>query len=145
MSNIKILFDMASKLKEVAKDKDAWEINRDVMAVFEQTFSSNEEILRKALEAYSTQGFYASPQVNKKTEYHQRFFDWSLINLVRRTDITPTNHQLIMLSTYELIIQYLITGGFKSKNVDVTNESLLDEFSESRSFMVNVMGVKNTR
>lgn len=98
---------------------------------------------RSALDAYSKQGFFASPQVNSKREYHQRFFDWSLVNIVRRTDTSPTQHQIMMCESSVFIIQYLITGGFKNQNVANTNESLKSEFDEAHTFVKEVLGLKS--
>ena len=117
--------------KIIGENSNPTNRNKKLMELFAKEFDDFDSELHKALEAYSKQGFFASPQVNSKKEYSERFFDWEIVNLVRRTNISPSNHQLISLDTSVFFIQYLINGGFKNPEIPFTNEAVSSEFDES--------------
>lgn len=133
MKGLQKLFDLTPQIREITKSDD--EINNALMKFFTEEIDDFETLFRHALEAYSVNGFFASPQVNSKKQCHRRFFDWSIVNVVRRTDIEPTNHQLISVDSAVFIIQYLISGGFKSNDIPFTNEALIEEFEEAHKYI----------
>ncbi|AEX26562.1 hypothetical protein BL02_81 [Klebsiella phage BL02] len=132
MKNLQKLFEMSPAIRKIiGENSNPTNRNKKLMELFAKEFDDFDSELHKALEAYSKQGFFASPQVNSKKEYSERFFDWEIVNLVRRTNISPSNHQLISLDTSVFFIQYLISGGFKNPEIPFTNEAVSSEFDES--------------
>ncbi|UQJ95269.1 hypothetical protein IANJMKHF_00363 [Klebsiella phage CPRSA] len=98
MKNLQKLFEMSPAIRKIiGENSNPTNRNKKLMELFAKEFDDFDSELHKALEAYSKQGFFASPQVNSKKEYSERFFDWEIVNLVRRTNISPSNHQLISL------------------------------------------------
>ena len=136
MKGLQKLFELTPKIREITTSgKSDDEINNALVTMFTKEIDDFENMFRNALEAYSVNGFFASPQVNSKKGCHRLFFDWSIVNVVRRTDIEPTNHQLISIDTAVFIIQYLISGGFKSNDIPFTNEALGEEFAEAHKYI----------
>lgn len=136
MKGLQKLFDLTPQIREITTSgKSDNEINNALMKFFTEEIDDFETLFRHALEAYSVNGFFASPQVNSKKQCHRRFFDWSIVNVVRRTDIEPTNHQLMSVDSAVFIIQYLISGGFKSNDIPFTNEALGEEFAEAHKYI----------
>ncbi|UIW12559.1 MAG: hypothetical protein [Enterobacter phage ENC19] len=134
MKGLQKLFELTPKIREIVAASTEKEINGKLMKLFTEEITDFDKEYRKAFDAYSVDGFFASPQVNSKHEYHRRFFDWSIVNIVRRTDIEPTNHQLISIDSSVFFIQYLITGGFKAEGIPFCNEALEEEFAEAYKY-----------
>lgn len=135
MKGLQKLFDLTPKIREIVAASTEKEINGKLMKLFTEEIPDFDNEYRKAFDAYSVDGFFASPQVNSKKQCHRRFFDWSIVNVVRRTDIEPTNHQLMSVDSAVFIIQYLISGGFKSNDIPFTNEALMEEFEEAHKYI----------
>ncbi|QUL77011.1 hypothetical protein [Escherichia phage UPEC03] len=135
MKGLQKLFELTPKIREIVAASTEKEINGKLMKLFTEEITDFDKEYRKAFDAYSVDGFFASPQVNSKHEYHRRFFDWSIVNIVRRTDIEPTNHQLISMDSSVFFIQYLITGGFKAEGIPFYNEALEEEFAEAYKYI----------
>lgn len=135
MKGLQKLFELTPKIREIIASSNEQEINGKVMKLFTEEIPDFDNEFRKAFDAYSVDGFFASPQVNSKREHSHRLFDWSIVNIVRRTDIEPTNHQLVSMDASVFFIQYLITGGFKAEGIPFCNEALYEEFAEAYKYI----------
>ena len=134
-SGLITLFKLAPKIRAVIASRSEGHLNAGIMQVFQEEIPGFEEELGKAFTAYSQQGYLAAPLVNNPNEYRRTYFDWGMITLLKRSGITPTNYQLLTVDSAKFFIQYLITGGFKNKNLPVDNVALPEEFDEAKHFI----------
>lgn len=136
-SGLITLFKLAPKIRAViaSRSEGHLNVNAGIMQVFQEEIPSFQEELGKAFTAYSQQGYLAVPLVNNPNKYRPTYFDWGVITLLKRSGITPTNYQLLTVDSAKFFIQYLISGGFKNKNLPVDNDALLEEFDEAQHFI----------
>lgn len=128
------LFKIVDKINGAVKSPNVRENNRQLLLLLMESIPDYEIQLGKAFEAYSKQGYTAIP-LPRATSEHEGFFNWEYVVIVKKNNMKPTEHHIINLPTTEFVIQYLISGGFKSENVNMDDDAMLDEFSEARTFI----------
>lgn len=138
-TGLKRLFEVAPKIREILQNHSEAHVASKIQEMLTKEFKDFDVIMGDALRAYSQNGFTALPQPHDKRVCKvyrtHRLFDWELVNIVRKTELEPTNYQLIQLDTAVFLIQYLITGGFKRTTPIVDHTLVYDEFDEAKAFI----------
>lgn len=135
---MKQLFKMIPDIVKELKSNYTVDAPRTILRVLSRNVGDSfSEELQRAFKAFSTQGFLATPvPVNVITERSgdRRLFTWEAATLIRNVG---SQFQTVQVSTAELYIQYLFTGGL-TESIPPTKEgatTLLAQFSTAKEFI----------
>lgn len=137
--NLHNLFKLTPKIRAVVKEHSEEHRQERIIALLNEEFPDFDVVLGEAFSAYSSQGFLAFPHPKTVNSYTRGFFDWGVVDFVKRTHVTPTNHLFMQVPCSLFFIQYLITGGYKNKLIGMDANALNDEMQEAKLFLKSML------
>lgn len=141
------LYRFVPELKNIINLNCSEQVNhRAIYNFLVQKFGDKvSSLMGEALTAYSKNGHVAIPQPNAKYDASPRFFDWSVVCIVKKTNVDSTQHSIIHVDSDVFLIQYLFSGGFKNDNIVDDIPALKKEFEEGTDFFKFICGVNHVQ